>query len=201
MGLDISYYSNVKHIPWQDVPQDVKPFNAAYDKWEEEYPEHYLYYINKKGSYFPKHLEGLEEGWYLVPRNFGRNSFRAGSYSSYNQWRDDLALAAVYEGGAQDVWSMYDESIVGEPESPPFLELINFSDSDGIIGPKVSEKLYNDFVKYEPKIKKKIDFWELKFDPNKQDYSLAEGEYFINKYNEWKEAFRVASQNGFVSFH
>ena len=34
MGLDISYYSNVKHIPDEEVPEGVEAFNQAYEEWE-----------------------------------------------------------------------------------------------------------------------------------------------------------------------
>lgn len=200
MGLDISYYSNVEHIPPNKVPKGVKPFNKEFDEWDKQYPNHYLYYIDKKNTNWPKHLEGLENGWYLVPRTLGTNSFRAGSYSGYNEWRDDLALAAGFSGGAQEVWSLEDESIIGKPESPPFSELINFSDSDGIIGPKLSKKLYNDFINNEGKIKENIDMWFLKVHPYKE-YDIRDMEWFFAKYDDWKEAFKVASENGFVSFH
>ena len=48
--------------------------------------------------------------------------------------------------------------------SSVIVELINFSDADGVIGPIASQKLYNDFVKYEEPIMKKLDRFYLKFE-------------------------------------
>jgi hypothetical protein len=70
----------------------------------------------------------------------------------------------------------------GSIKVKPFYELINFSDCEGIIGPEVSTKLYNDFVKFEVVAKN-------------------EEEYFYRKYKDWMKAFKVASNKGVVSFH
>jgi|ETNvirenome_6_85_1030632.scaffolds.fasta_scaffold00219_43 hypothetical protein len=198
MGLDISYYSDVKRIPDQEVPEGVEPWNAAYDEWEEKRGrDTSLYYIRPDHSYFDGHLQGLEPGWYEVPA-VSENYFRGGSYSGYNTWRNDLALAAGYKGGADGAWNLH--HMLYEPDSPLFLELINFSDSDGVIGPIISKKLYNDFVRHEKDILKKVDDWYLKMDPDKE-YNTDDVQYFMMKYNQWKEAFKEASNNGFVSFH
>lgn len=198
MGLDISYYGNVKRIPDEEVPEGVEAFNQAYDDWESSRDNNtYLYYLDPDRSYFGGHMKGLEPGWYEVPRE-GGGYLRAGSYSGYNSWRNDLALAAGYEGGVEEVWGMGDQ--LYQPDSPPFLELINFSDAEGVIGPDISKKLYNDFVNNEKKVKDEVDKWFLKIHPTKS-YDVEDTKWFNQKYNEWKEAFRTASQNGFVSFH
>lgn len=137
---------------------------------------------------------------YTSSNNSEYNSFCAGSYSGYNQWRRELAVVAGY-GSVENVWS--DESFdttekfinlrylklkkIDDPNFDckivkPFYELINFSDCEGLIGPEVCKKLYEDFVLFEDKAKE-------------------EDEYFYRKYCDWKEAFRVASYEGFVSFH
>src|SRR3972149_5024711 len=69
------------------------------------------------------------DGYYTYAEKL---SFRAGTYSSYNQWRDQLAQLAQ---GA-------------------FLELINFSDCEGAIGSKTSTKLLKDFQDHEQKTRK-----------------------------------------------
>lgn len=203
MGLDISYYPNVKRIPDEEVPEGVEAFNKEYEVWEKkrfnEGNNTYLYYLDPDQSYFGGHMKGLEAGWYEVPRDdSGVNYFRAGSYSGYNNWRNDLALAAGYEGGADEVWSMGDR--LYEPDSPPFLELINFSDAEGVIGPAISKKLYNDFVNYENKVKQEVDNWYLKIHPEKE-YGVDDTKWFLSKYEDWKKAFESASNGGFVSFH
>jgi hypothetical protein len=42
--------------------------------------------------------------------------------------------------------------------------------------------------------------WFLKVHPYKE-YDIRDMEWFFAKYDDWKEAFKVASENGFVSFH
>lgn len=58
-------------------------------------------------------------------------SFKAGSYSGYNQWRDKL------------------QTFTENKKNDPFAELIYFSDCKGMIGSTVSLKLYKDFKKHE----------------------------------------------------
>lgn len=63
----------------------------------------------------------------------------------------------------------------------PFYELIFFSDCEGTIGYEICKKLYGDFVEFD-----KI--------------SSMQDENFYNTYSKFKEAFRVASDNGVVVF-
>ena len=40
-----------------------------------------------------------------------------------------------------------------------------------------------------------------KFDQSEGDYTLDDVRWFRLKYKDWKEAFRIASNNGAVIFH
>ena len=54
-------------------------------------------------------------------------------------------------------------------------------------------------MNYEDEVMKKLDRYYLKF----EDYEI-DGEtydWFKQKYKDWKEAFRIASDNGAVIFH
>mgnify|MGYP003127806785 CR=1 FL=1 len=201
MGLDVSYYSNVRRIPDEEIPQGVEPFNSSYDKWSSGYNNKgiSLYYLDPDRGPFGGHMKGLEPGWYEVPSGWETGYLRGGSYSGYNTWRNDLALAAGYPGGSEEVWEIGQDKLY-QPDSPPFLELINFSDAEGVIGPDISKKLYDDFVNYENKVKKEVDNWYLKVHPTKE-YSVDDNKWFLSKYEEWKKAFKTASEDGFVSFH
>ena len=64
------------------------------------------------------------------------HAFRAGSYSGYNRWRDVLRL--VIHGLAHRL-DLADDA--------DFIELIQFSDCEGCIGPKTCAKLAKDFDK------------------------------------------------------
>ena len=89
--------------------------------------------------------------------------------------------------GAEEVWRTMSDQLY-KPDSPPFLELINFSDSEGVIVPDVSKKLYNDFVNYENTIKQEVDKWFLKIHPEKI-YGVDDTKWFLSKYEEWKKVF------------
>jgi len=78
-----------------------------------------------------------------------------------------------------------------EVKMKPFYEILNFSDCEGIIGPEICKKLYEDFVNFDNKAK---------------TYSKANNQYYLNNnfydlYLKFKEAFKVTSDNGIVSFH
>jgi len=183
MGLDISYYSNLKMSG--PCTGDDSDYDCDVRVCNEECFEYQL------GSLKRDYL-------YESTSNSQHGSFGAGSYSGYNQWRNELAIMAGYNG-AEEVWQ--DESfdsfkrfnlrkdkldyIIGDPveKVKPFYELINFSDAEGYIGSEVSKKLYQDFVDFDEKAKNHTEGW------------------FYRKYCEWKEAFRIASNNGAVGFH
>lgn len=102
------------------------------------------------------------------------HGFRAGSYSGYNVWRNQLAILAGYES-ARHVWEHID---IG-----PFYEIINFSDCEGVICAKNSKKLHGDFLKFAEAAEKHED-------PR-----------FNDLYKEWMHAFLLASEDGCVEFH
>ena len=192
MGLDISAVSELLPV---DVPEEIEIWSDEYYDWESE--KGYQLWRPYTRPHFPKQGEGLPESDMVEAEGEESYSFRAGSYSGYGEWRNDLALAAGYEGGAEGVWNRIDsEGYTGEP----FEELINFSDADGVIGPVASEKLYNDFIKYEKDIMDTIDWWYLKMTPEKE-YGGDDKKWFKIKYDDWKQAFNVARNNGMVIFH
>ena len=105
-------------------------------------------------------------------------AFRAGSYVGYGQWRSALCYLSLGVN-PNAVWQTPNDYA-----DKPFYELIDFSDCEGIIGTGVSVKLAHDF------------FINLKNISEK-----GPDEYFILKYSDWRKAFEMASNNGFVSFH
>jgi hypothetical protein len=112
--------------------------------------------------------------------------FRAGSYSGYNWWREQLCKFAL-EVSPEDVWE--------EPErfeGKAFVELINFSDCDGCIGSKTSAKLAKDFAAHAPRLK----MWATKHLTDADERS-----YFVDSYAEWQQGFELAAQNGVLIFH
>jgi len=126
---------------------------------------------------FPAQAEGIEDGYYGYENSM---DFRAGSYSGYNQWRDELARMAGYAPVASD-HSPYAAG-AWQKKSGPFWELINFADNEGCIGPKTSAKLAKDFAEFQ------------------HAADLNPDEWFRQKYAYWRKAFELASNDGAVDF-
>lgn len=80
---------------------------------------------------------GLKVGWYQTEGNSG--SFRIGTYSYYNEFRDALCYA-IHGISAQEFW-INSNNYIGSA----FYEIIEFSDCEGVFGPDACRKLHNDF--------------------------------------------------------
>lgn len=183
MGLDISYHSKVKKSEKELDPDLVYPiFDTSYNAG-------FLYQLGRLAT----------KSQYIRSDESEGDSFGAGSYSGYNNWRNQLAIMAGYECD-KNVWNdpSFNPStgvrlkklkkINGEDVYvKPFYELIYFSDCEGLIGPDISAKLYQDFVDFEDKAKE--------FSNTRSYYN------FYTLYSKFKEAFRVASDDGLVHFH
>ena len=127
----------------------------------------------RENPHFPGRLAGLYDKGVYSLADSEEYDFRAGSYGGYNRWREVLDLARK-----------------GLP-SYAFEEIIEFSDCEGTIGPSVSLKLRDDFVRYAEQVKAKVR--ELVPDDR--------GEYWIEKYEDWTKAFTLAADGGCVIFH
>lgn len=169
-GLDITAYRNLTIVKSPRLTSDGIPEGKNQ--------------IILSPSGFPERFQGLESGKvYKFKSNF---EFRAGSYSGYNYWRNELAKLAGYEqspytfNGKTEL--RYDATAWGQ-EKGPFWELINFSDAEGVIGPHVCKKIYKDFVQYSNEAKQHADM------------------YFRESYENWKKAFSMCAHNGAIAFH
>ena len=190
MGLDITAISEIKPI---EVPEGIQKYSDEYYDWENELNVGHLWGIWFNPS-FPTQQEGLPEADTVFSEG-EEYGFRAGSYSGYGEWRNDLALAAMGVTSSE-VWDKSD----GGETGMPFQELINFPDNEGLIGPIASERLYQDFVNYESQIDKAVDWWYLKMSETKE-YNSEDVKWFKSKYKDWKHAFDIARNNGMVIFH
>lgn len=176
MGLDITAYTNVEKVApelYKDEQQIMEKGEFYEFCWDKGW---YLFWTQ-----FPQHAKDMEVD---VPYSSSGQSFgfRAGSYGSYNRWRNRLAVLAGYES-AEDVWEMED------PWGKPFVELINFSDCEGIIGFELCKKLAADFIEYRGAAVKFSE--ENGFD-----------EYFMLTYDHFSNAFVLArDEHGIIYFH
>lgn len=169
MGLDITAFGKLVPEPNHELedgnPKDWKNVREVYGLADVE-------------RHWPGRTQGLNEGYYRAGQMHG---FRAGSYSGYNRWRDMLARYAGY-GSADTVHE-------GRITSGPFVELINFSNCEGFIGPTVSAKLARDFAENADHIE------------NLAKADGEEGDYFLERYAKWRKAFEIAAEGGYVHFH
>jgi hypothetical protein len=172
MGLDIVAYSNVEKID--------NPVENEYGYIEDAVKAYVL-------GDFDRSLRGLEDGaWYRSTDESDEVSFRAGSYSGYNLWRDSLAQIALGIP-ANNIWADPDKY-----KDEPFFELINFADNEGTIGPIAARDLAMDFVTSRDDIERKA----------KEHFTTDEGDvdWFMQKYDDWTEACEIASHDGLILF-
>ena len=158
MGLDIRAYKKLKVVENPQKDEDGDLIN-----WKAEWtPGEGMKWSEE---HFPGRGEGINaDSVYTYEDSF---KFRAGSYSSYGYWRDKL------------------EEFKGDVA---FQELIDFADNEGVLGPVVSKKLFEDFKKYEEEAE---EFAK----------TLNDGEFFIERYICWMKAFEYASDDGAVDFY
>jgi hypothetical protein len=165
MGLDITAYKNVELI---DTLQTADEFEEKYD-WKEQ-----LDWVSLCTDY-PDRLPPIQLGG--VYRYQDKMKFRAGSYSGYGWWRSELCKMA-HGIEPQLIWDN-PETYAGLP----FVELINFSDCEGILGTEVCKKLLDDFVTHQLKA------------------NQSKSEYFKDAYANWLNTFEYAADNGYIDFH
>lgn len=176
MGLDITAYKQIEIVENPKLDSDGYPEDDNFMRlWANpDFPGRELPLIHKA----------------IYTQGSDSYGFRAGSYSGYNVWRNELAKLAGYtpiEARRHDFGALElrHDSAASEQGSGPFFELIHFSDCEGIIGPLVSEKLFKDFCEFEEKAK---------------NHESAFKERFYDLYKEWKTAFEYGSDNGVVEF-
>lgn len=122
----------------------------------------------------------LENGAVYRTGNFWH--FRAGSYSGYGYFREQLAQLA-HGKPAGELWTAWAQA--DDPPEGPFAEQINFSDCEGTIGAEVAAKLAKDYAEFEDRARE----------------ALGEDSYEFQTYQQFKRAFEhVASHGGAVVF-
>lgn len=165
MGLNIRIIKNLREI-------------QKLENIEEHYENDDIVVGNNSG--FQYQLGSLKNGSVYTGEHY--DSFSAGSYSGYSLFRKSL-LSLVDDIDINEYWLTYgnfinekytnyhresklnrildetrQENIINVYQKP-FIELLYFSDCEGIIGPEVCKKLYEDFVKYQEVAKEKMIDW------------------------------------------
>lgn len=164
MGLDITAYEIIERLDPQ--PSDDGNYGEG-DRY---------FYVERH-----KRARGMQSGYYRTSGRF--YNFRAGSYHGYNAWRAELSQMTL--GCSPNIVWNSPKTFAGKP----FVELIDFSDCEGTIGPEVSAKLARDFDKHETLAR------------TFASKSSEDGDLFLAKYYDWQKAFHLAADHGAVSFH
>lgn len=181
MGLDITAYSMLKRLPEKEQER-IRAIENCEIEGEYNWTEiHNLW----QGAFGAEAGDGLKPGYYAETFESRKHTFRAGSYSGYNHWRDFLSVC-MFGVPAVVVWANESEFV-----DLPFYELIRFSDCEGTIGPATSAKLAADFEAYA---KHAAEFAKAKLCDD-------ESEWWLSRYADWQKAFALASDGGAVNFH
>lgn len=157
-GLDVSAYKNLREVEKPVLDEEGCPEDWMH-QWKPGVGMEWSESI-WPGRGFPVTSNSVYEYEEVY-------SFHAGSYSRYRWWKNKLS------------------EFKGERA---FQELLDFADTEGVIGAKLSAKLRDDFNKY---------YEEAVMFAN----TIEDGKVFIEKYVKWKKAFQIASENGAVEFH
>jgi hypothetical protein len=172
VGLDITAYRRLRPAPEAKLDEDNQPVL-------------YREFVNIQSNElewtedrWPGRSKGLRSGIFGFT---GRYDFRAGSYIGYANWIDDLARFAGYES----VQSVRDNPLL----KGPFVELIDFADNKGWLGPEVAAKLLRDF---ESRLLEAAAY---------REGSTVSGGWFLSRYRHWLEACHLAADGGGIEFH
>lgn len=168
MGLDIVSHSKIKKVT---DPERIEEHD-------------YDFQVEKGKDPFGYNID-MEDGYYTGD---GKEShFRAGSYSCYNRFRN-LLCNAIHSVNDRCFWEKFDDKY----SESSFAEIINFSDCEGFLGPKVSKKLHEDFVNNREKFISYINDTSMGDDFYKSHY--------IEVYDNFTVGFKNASIEGVLMF-
>lgn len=169
--LDSSFPKSLFHMTlFINIYEDLKAYPEKKNNNPQELEsEGFVFFKHNKNfsDYAPNIIESVP---YSVKKTY---PFRFKT-SAYVKWRNELAMFSGFDD-AEEVW----QKAKVKRFQCSFLELINFSDSSGIIGKEVCSKLYLDF----------------KFHENQ-----PKSPYLEYYYKTFKDAFEIAQNNGALVF-
>lgn len=184
MGLDITAYSNLRYLGHHDVDEGSEhPYDPeTYERLHVEaiacdaFPHALLGIPNQQTKTYGT-TQFISAGCFELTEKTEQYRFRAGSYSGYGRWRQDLA----------DRFNPYRD---GGPPSPegPFYELIWFADNEGTLGELAATNLLANFRQFEAEYRAAYLGTEL-------------GDFHVAKYADWMRACELAAVGGLIDFH
>lgn len=161
--------------------KNVKPIGDADTDSDEVSADFRVCYADPK--FFAGRCDEWPDGTPLAAEDFMDGY--SGGYGGYCAWREELAELGGHprtEGlslfGSIDYTYSHGAEAAG---CGPFWELIWFPDCEGTLGTAVCKKLAADFIEFEAK-------------------ANQIGGRFLDIYNQFKDCFEFASENGAVNF-
>ena len=162
MGLDVRVYQNIKEVADAD-DADFTAFVVA-EEWEWKIKN-----LKKEAHYVGTCVDHTIS----YP------------YSRHSRFREMLIRLIgridLLQADGQINW---DELPTEQGSDIPFIDLVFFADNEGCLDWEVSEKIYQDFKKWEDKV----------------DADGGLSEYDVELYRDWMNVFDLARQNGVVVF-
>lgn len=189
MGLDITAYNKANLLPKHAYDGD-----SCYDAGhcfvfvEDGFERSYRGLADPDTRFsFPGSTSDVGGGRCYDVSDSETHRFQAGSYSGYGKFRDLLAQA-FHHVDAFQIWPEADRYA-----DAPFFELINFSDCEGTIGPDAAADLLKDF---EDGRSQWADYLVAKY-----GHRVMDQKYYLEKYEDWAHACRLAADRGLIDFH
>lgn len=125
---------------------------------------------------YPAHIVGLDShGFYKCTGKM--LSFAAGTEDEHLEFKKHLAIIAGYDN--------LDHALASSHNPGFFLEFLNFSNTEGTIGPIVSHKIY-------------MDFCDCELIARKYFLNKMNGKFFWDLYSAWHKGFTYAKENGAI---
>jgi hypothetical protein len=136
------------------------------------YDEHVIAFAY---SCFPRSYRGLADADVVTGENIGDRCY-------------DMLSTAFLGVEATTVFKDPEQYV-----DAPFFELINFADNEGAIGPDAAADLVKDF---EDGRSHWADYVVAKL----SDHAMK-SRYYLEKYEDWAHACRLAADHGLIDFH
>jgi len=180
MGLNITAKSKI--VTKTESPEAYE-FNMLLDTKVEtlyinpDFPNH----MNEYSSDSPDNI--IE---YVSSEDSKEYNFEAGSYSSFNEFRN-LVCLAVNGVNAESVWKNKSKY-----ENKPLYKFIDFSDCEGSMDSSTSKQIFEEF-----KANKDTFINHISSDDNVGDMDT---EHHVDMYDNWIHALEIASDEGVLIF-
>jgi hypothetical protein len=182
MGLDVHAASHLRYLGPMPSYEERDRLEQELDRQKKNLSDVY-FFLSPNDAGHKARLGGMKPGLYEYTERSEQHGFRAGSYSGYNWWREQLSRFAL-NVAPEEVWHN-----PRRYRGKPFVELINFTDCDGRIGTKVAAKLAKDFRDHAGRT---AEF--------AAQFGAEEREYWLEVYQEFTRAFELAAQDGALRF-